>query len=63
MTTTDQVIEDLIAITHGHSDARTQHIYRQALCALAELARAEGRREAMIEVAEDVRRTYRGTAH
>jgi hypothetical protein len=46
MVSTDEVIEQLVALTHGTSDARTQHLYRQSLQVLVELAKAEQRAEA-----------------
>jgi hypothetical protein len=57
MNSTDDAIESLIRVTHGASDLRTQHLYRQSLQGLVELAKMEQR----AEMAMDGER--RGFAH
>lgn len=63
MTTTDKVIESLVQLTHGASDLRTQHLYRQSLQVLVELAKSEERQESAIDLPFGNRNTVTGTLH
>lgn len=49
MTTTRDVIEELVKLVHGASDLRTQTLYRTNLQVLVELAKAEQRHESNME--------------
>lgn len=59
MTSSAEVIEQLVTLTHGASDARTQHLYRQSLQVLVELAKAEQRAEYCEDLPGDFRNTAR----
>lgn len=63
LVTTDEVIESLVAVTHGASDLRTQQLYRQSLQVLVELAKAEERIEANMDFPSTSRYLARGSVH
>jgi hypothetical protein len=63
MTTIDDVIEQLVRQTHGVSDWRTQHLYRQTLQVLVEMAKAEERHEQDSRLQIGNINTVRGTMH
>lgn len=63
MTTSDEVIESLVQLTHGASDLRTQELYRQSLQVLVELAKSEERREMAMDLPLGNRNTVTGTLH
>lgn len=60
MTTSNDVIEQLVTLTYGSSDLRTQTLFRTNLAVLVELAKAEQRRELNEELPE---LAYRRTRH
>lgn len=49
MTTTDQIIDELVGLTHGCSDQRTQHNYKVHLQILVETAKREAAQEILYE--------------
>lgn len=59
--TTDDLVEQLVTLTHGWSGPETQRLYRQALQALVELAKFEQKNE--IDYPQDCRRVLRGLPH
>lgn len=61
--TTDDMIESLIVITHGASDQHTQHLFRQSLRVLVELAKIEERVEINMDMPGESRLAHRGTVH
>jgi len=63
MTTTGEIIDALVRMEREGASAREQQLYRQNLQVLVEIARAEGRHQALVEVPEDVRHSYRSTVH
>lgn len=63
MTNTPEIIEQLVQATHGCSDQRTQHLYRQSLQVLVELAKAEQRVEMAMDMPERVRGLASGMVH
>jgi hypothetical protein len=52
MTTSEQVIEELVNLVHGTSDLRTQCQYRTNLQILVELAKCEQRHETAMDLPE-----------
>jgi hypothetical protein len=57
-TNTAEVIESLVNLVHGDSDARVQQLFRQNLQVLVELAKGEQRRDWSIEMSDAV--SHRG---
>ena len=59
-----ELIDTLVRITHGDSDARTQHLFRQNLQLLVGIAKMEQRAEdELYGVEDDGERAHRGTVH
>jgi hypothetical protein len=48
-TNIDEVIETMVTVNHGNSDARTQHMFRQSLYSLVHLAKTQQ----MVELQRD----------
>lgn len=63
MTTSSDVIEQLVALTYGSSDLRTQSLFRTNLAVLVELAKAEQRRELSEELPDVAHRRIRHSIH
>jgi len=61
--TIDEYIETMVTLHYGHSDARTQHLYRQSLHVLVELSKAEQRHETNMETHFDNSGFARGVVH
>lgn len=62
MTAAD-LVESLVNLVHGDSDPRIQHLFRQNLMVLVELAKMEGRREFDLDCLPETKMVSRGTMH